>query len=213
MVQTTRVRPSEGIVGGVFRAARKSPPRLGCWSGSRRRPPRGHGWVPYVGGAALAMVLVGILGYGGAASPPASSQLIRGPAAAPPRAGVCEVFAHKAGIALRGPPACSRSACRRPGWRWYRGSGSGRSRPTRRPTGSPGRRWAWFPTASCSCRLSGWPAPWISSGWRSSGRGLRGSRRRRSPSLVLECYTLVGLSLALLLVAAMVAGLVTFHVP
>lgn len=70
------------------------------WYG--RLPPRVRGWVPYVAGAGLTMVLVGILGFAvGAESSPAASLPVREAGTAPPALGIADVFSHNAAIAVR----------------------------------------------------------------------------------------------------------------
>ena len=67
-----------------------------------RLPPRVRGWVPYVVGAGLTMVLVGILGVAvGAKSPEATSMAVRGAGTPAPDVGVVDLFVHNAGIAVR----------------------------------------------------------------------------------------------------------------
>lgn len=68
----------------------------------RRLPPRVRGWVPYVAGAAAAMGCVAILGFGvGVESAPSSSIGLWTPGSPAPSLGVADVFVHNAGIAIR----------------------------------------------------------------------------------------------------------------
>jgi stage II sporulation protein M len=67
-----------------------------------RLPPRVRGWVPYVAGAAATMLCVGILGFGvGVESAPASSIRVRAPGSPAPSLGIVDLFVHNAGIAIR----------------------------------------------------------------------------------------------------------------
>lgn len=75
---------------------------MGLLETYRRLPPRVRSWVRYVAGAALAMGLVGILGFAvGAESARGASIPIREPGSPAPEVTTLSLFAHNAEIAVR----------------------------------------------------------------------------------------------------------------
>jgi stage II sporulation protein M len=180
----------------------------------RRLPARVRGWVPYVGGAALAMGLVGILGFGvGAASPPATSLPIRGPDPPPPSAGIWTVFAHNAGIALGAAAGVLTFGV----YTTWVVLVNGFTIGAVAADAVEANGWAWAALGLLPHGVVELPAFWLAGAvgfrWLAFVRTVaRGDRDRiGGPWLVLESLAVVGFALALLLVAAVVEVLVTFR--
>lgn len=180
----------------------------------RGLPRRVRGWIPYVGGAALAMGLVGTLGFGvGAASAPGSSLPIRGPGAPPPSAGIWEIFTHNAGIALRAALGVLTFGVYTTWVVLVNGFTIGAVAADAAEAHSLG--WALsglFPHGVVELPAF-WLAGavgfrWLAFVWKVAN----GDRDRiAGPWLALESLAVVGLALALLLVAAAIEVLVTFR--
>lgn len=75
---------------------------MGVLGAYRRLPPRVRGWLPYVLGAGLATILVGIVGFAvGAESTRSASIPIRSPGSPAPDLTTASLFVHNAEIAIR----------------------------------------------------------------------------------------------------------------